>query len=100
MIRKLILILFPALSAVFSLGVSAAELKFKDRVMQVRDAAADKGGIEVLFRRHAAIYGIPNGGEKAKRLTEAARTAQKSGKVVEVVVDADALTILRLRPAK
>lgn len=99
MIRKLVLILFAALSAAISVGASATELKFKDRVMQVRDAAAEKGGIEVLFRRHAAIYSIPKGGEKANRLTEAARTAQKNGKVVEVVVDADALTILRLRPA-
>lgn len=95
MIRKLILILLAAVS----IEASAAELKFKDRVMQVREASGAEGGVEVLFRRHAAIYSIPKAGEKARKLAEAARTAQKSGKPVEVVVDADQLTILRLRPA-
>lgn len=78
----------------------AAELGFRDRVMQVRDAEGASGDVRVVFRRHAAIYSIPKTAPKSGVLAEAARQAARSGKQVEVVVDPDRLTILRLKAAR
>jgi hypothetical protein len=68
-------------------AATESKVNFEDRV---RSVTVSGNKIKITFRQHAAIYSID------KSLLKAAKAAQKSGKSVQVTVDADSRRIEKL----